>query len=432
MPDITARFHVSTPLFLGNAAQEPELLAAPFKHALRFWWRALRYDLVDPGPSFVRLLHREAQLFGVAAGDGSGRRSPFALRAAFSSAAPQQMRAGDVLDEAREGLGLIYLGYGLLHAGRRATPDRPAIERGMLQRGCLWRSDGFDLALTLSFPRAHDDADLNELIDAIKVMGLLGGLGGRSRRGFGSLTVVELRGPGIEWSAPARGGDYVTALREVLQYRCRHALKLPEYTAFGPASRIDIIRATREDLERDPARLLDWLGLLLQKYRSSGQTRGRIGRREVEGLLRFPKDHDGWYTAWRGFDRRHPPIGTPVPQRLVFGLPQPYRETLRVIGPLRDGEDAYIDRRASPLFIHTHRLSSEQYAIVLTLIPAQFVPGDVVTVEADKRPYSENYSADFDVIEQFFDATHLVGPDRGKFYFPSGTTVWPADEESAL
>ena len=53
-----------TPLFLGNADQEAEWRAAPFKGLLRYWWRVAQHNQKDHGS----LLQAESRLFG-SAGD---------------------------------------------------------------------------------------------------------------------------------------------------------------------------------------------------------------------------------------------------------------------------------------------------------------------------------------------------------------------------
>ena len=71
MPVTVARSHqreritldctVLTPLFLGGAEQEATLSAAPFKAALRYWWRVSGvHRTSDP----EELFHKESELFG--------------------------------------------------------------------------------------------------------------------------------------------------------------------------------------------------------------------------------------------------------------------------------------------------------------------------------------------------------------------------------
>jgi CRISPR-associated protein Cmr1 len=141
-----------TPLFLrGPDGETPELRTPSFKGMLRYWWRALHPQPVD------QLRQRESQRFG-SAGDQDGGRSPVRLRI------PHQR----------------------LSTGHYKPVPRPS-------KG--FRNEGFDPGQTfdLIVTVGHRAQDFAEEIDAtIRLMILLGGLGNRSRRGFGSLRLVAV------------------------------------------------------------------------------------------------------------------------------------------------------------------------------------------------------------------------------------------------
>jgi CRISPR-associated protein Cmr1 len=465
MRRLTATFHVSTPLFLGNAAQQPELLAAPFKRALRFWWRALNYHLVEPDEKkpFAKLLAREAKLFGAAAAEYGARsegRCPFNLRIGFGSILPRSIIAGEVLREASNDPGLIYLGYGLMDMGRRATRDRPEIKRGTLQRGCIWSPGGFEVSLELALPRVGQPSE--EIIDAIKLFGLIGGGGGRSRRGFGSISLTNIESDAGEiWTAPTSTEAYSRCIREILKrYKTNLKSQDLEFTAFATDSRIEVVD---EGKDQDGCRLLGSLGHRMQLYRSWGIRRD--GQRVVGHLpreKRFRSDHN-WYLYWKMFaepdaesqfhtgdirDTRDRPDGRHPPQRAVFGLPQNYKQYLGVVGP--HSENYEIDRRSSPLFVHIHRLGVSNYVTVLLLLPARFLPVNRVDIafrdpigitytenkytkrtgHPDTRQgwserFSQPFTAEFSVIGSFFDAVMMTGSDRNKRYFPDPVRIWP-------
>jgi CRISPR-associated protein Cmr1 len=141
-----------TPLFLrGPDGETPELRPPSFKGMLRYWWRALHPQPVD------QLRDQEARRFG-SAGDGAGGRSPVQLR----------------------------IPHRELSTGHYKPVPRPS--KGFRNKG-FGPGQSFDLIVTVS-SRA---TDLAEEIDAtIRLMILLGGLGNRSRRGFGSLRLVEI------------------------------------------------------------------------------------------------------------------------------------------------------------------------------------------------------------------------------------------------
>ena len=426
MHQLTATFHVSTPLFLGNAAQEPELLAAPFKRALRFWWRALNYHLVETDPDhaqpFKKLQEREGHLFGRAADDRFPKdgRCPFNLRVAFAEAKPKTLAAGDVLTEARlrRRVGMIYLGYGLLQMGRGKSANEPGIPRGTLDRGCWWQPGGFEIRVDFAFPKRLDSA--LELVDPLALCGLLGGLGARQRRGFGSLSLLKIAidGATLDWPVPTTKEEYAAVLKGILQrHRDRFGPDEPRYTAFGSKSRVEVVLE-----DADSCEALNQVGLLLQRYRSWGK-KGVVADEPRECQPFKKPDHD-WYVNWAS---RSPRNGVAPPQRVVFGLPQPYTKLLRVIGPrdIRRGTDAaYIERRASPLLVHVHRLG-QHYGLVLTLMPAIFLPVKEVSIALGNARYPEDFSADFDVIDNFFDAEIGTGERTGEWYFPHSGRVWP-------
>ena len=60
---------IITPMFLGNADQEAELRAAPFKGLLRYWWRVTQGNRF----SSEALYKKESALFGSPDEEGGGR-----------------------------------------------------------------------------------------------------------------------------------------------------------------------------------------------------------------------------------------------------------------------------------------------------------------------------------------------------------------------
>lgn len=162
----------------------------------------------------------------------------------------------------------------------------------------------------------------------------------------------------------------------------------------------------------------------MQRYRSWGRN-GMVGGGPREAPFRFASDHD-WYLDWRyARSGQIPQPARPAPARAVFGLPQPYTQSLRVIGPRDQDED--IERRASPLFVHVHRIGA-QYAVVLALLPAQFLPKKTVQIVyagEHVAPHPQAFNANFDVILDFLDGAHRGGADDGEPYFPDSKPVWP-------
>lgn len=76
--ELSYRIGFNTPAFLGDAQQQAQWRAPPFKALLRQWWRVVK----APQASFDHreLLRHENALFGSAGSDGEGGRSKVLLR----------------------------------------------------------------------------------------------------------------------------------------------------------------------------------------------------------------------------------------------------------------------------------------------------------------------------------------------------------------
>jgi CRISPR-associated protein Cmr1 len=180
------QYRVVTPAFLGGAdVSHAELRPPSIKAALRFWYRA-----VDP--EFSRRATRQAPvreslLFG-ATENGAGQSK---VLLAVLDEKLRHLKSSDIRwDQFAEGRGrhakngLTYLGY----------PLRPRhVDDGV--RTALAPDSTFTLRLVLR-PGGGDlgEQEARGLISAAWLLGHLGGLGARSRRGFGSLALDE-------WSA---------------------------------------------------------------------------------------------------------------------------------------------------------------------------------------------------------------------------------------
>jgi len=165
---VTARFRIVTPMFLGGAQHEAEGVRPPsVKGALRFWWRALnwaahRNKAADDAAALQSLHEEEAKLFGRAAkevgGEQIGGQGVFLLAVNHDPMTPNPPLTGR-----------SYLaGMGL--DGRQALPDNAEFE------------------IVLRFRPATDQPAKDSVMEALRLFGLIGGLGSRSRRGFGSVT----------------------------------------------------------------------------------------------------------------------------------------------------------------------------------------------------------------------------------------------------
>lgn len=167
---------VVTPLFLGGADQkEAELRVPPVKAAMRFWWRAL-YE----GENVAQMAEDEAAIFG-----STEKKAVVTVRLDHTNVKPvlKDLPSGKKIMVTSKGktfpISIIeYVAYGLF------DPKQKTGSRYIKKH--IEPINRFKLIVT--FP---NNVETN-LVQAMKVMITFGGLGSRSRNGFGSLHCSDL------------------------------------------------------------------------------------------------------------------------------------------------------------------------------------------------------------------------------------------------
>ncbi len=333
LSSITLECKTVTPLFLGGADPRgaPELRAPSLRGALRYWFRALLAETDLP-----TLQQREAAVFG-----SQAHASPLSIRVSFAKPPPVQTwnplhwLPGSA-DTGRQVNGLVYLGFAFRKAG--AQQARQAIDAG-------WR---FQVHLSAQ----HEDV-LRQALAAFWALAYAGGLGSRTRRGFGTIRVVAppattpadiptlVSAARTPQELAAQLADGLRAARQAVRAGAPHAPL--SYTALAPGA----IKATV-------------LGHMWPSWHAALADIGQLMAEHRQPLSPTMQDL----------------LGTPQPQtsytRVAFGLPIVYyspatRQSLTL-------EATKISRRASPLWIRPLYLAPGQYAVVLWLSHAPFWP----------------------------------------------------------
>ncbi len=360
----TLTYSVVTPLFLGDARREASRLSlASFKGQLRFWWRAMAWPEIG---NLAALQQAEARLFGKAgesAKEALGQsRVLLAIEAeAFGKPVPRDERIEPRFAHANSFWGARYLGYGLMGAfGRNA---------GVLERSCFPAGGRFQVRLT--FRNDVDAAERKRVLDALKLLGLLGGLGARVRRGWGSLTLEKLEGRDVDWRKPESIEAYRKAVRDIVR---RPQVGRPPFSAFSAESRVDLLTTGT-----DPLVLLDRVGREMVRYRAWGFN-GKLPDGEP-ALQLFREDHDWAKQPWTGEKSRY------LPKRAAFGLPHNYGKKCHDAGVTTTGANDAGDRRGSPLFLHIQDLGGSGFAAVATFLPAAFTPDGKAKAKWDRGGY---------------------------------------------
>lgn len=426
---VTARFRIVTPMFMGGADREKAVLrAAGIKGALRFWWRALHYHTYydealadgaqDPAEAAVKLMRKaELDLFG------STEAQSKVLMRVRDGELGNPIRCGSRGpsrgEEWQPGHG--YLGYGALRydSGNKAYKSvREAF------------SPGGHFEVGFVFKRSVTDAQRNTVVTAVKALGLLGGLGARWRRGWGSVALVNL--DGAEWTpdedGAALGRRFGDLLAEV--EKISHDA-LPPISAFSGYSRIDYL------LEGTSSHQIHGhVGHQLIRYRSFGAAPDDTpeDRTDATGLpaqCNFRDDHDLYVAARDNVERLQET--TRVPRRAMFGLPLQYKDRIVVEPWGRRG----MKRRASPLILHVHPVTvrgNEAFAVFSTLLAARFLPdssANNLSVRGGglKRIRKIPYTPYWHAITNFLDGTESDDPEYellSEDYFPHRTRLLQA------
>lgn len=344
----TAKYRVVTPMFLsGSDRNHAELRLPSFKGALRFWWRALSAEYFDN--DLQKLRAAEDTLFG------STRTGASRVRMRIVSCdTVRTVEKGEILRDGNDviGEGARYLGYGVMEAFASKKRETKA---GQLLRACLQSPLSFEVELTCRGLLTENQRA--SLLNALKALGLMGGLGTRSRRGYGSIGLESLSLDGeAKWNKPQTMGDLYRTIKAL--YTQQSNCKLPKYTALSSLSRHVILKAKKS---ATPLELLDTVGREMMRYRSWGH-HGRVLGQDSE--RNFEDDHD--------LMKLEPAKRKTHPRRIVFGLPHNYGKAKSDQIPPKT--DRGLHRRASPLLLHIHECGNQPVA-VLSFLPATFLPG---------------------------------------------------------
>jgi CRISPR-associated protein Cmr1 len=393
MKELKVRFRIVTPLFMSGLDRfEAELRAPSIKGVLRFWWRAMALGRLV---SVDKVREDETRIFG-SGGDGVGQ-----AKVHFRLNLPKELdqykdQILKYADGQPVGPGVRYLGYGVI----KAVPSKKRnTKQGQLLRSCL--KYPFDGVLNILIKNSTSKADVDSVVLAIISMGLFGGLGSRSRKGFGSFNILDLRlEDELLYKMPKDAAELKSRISSFFEDYSLNAYRgLPPYTAFSDNTRIDII-----ENGSDPLYLLNSIGEAMQMYRSWGRN-GMVNGKPSE--RNFKNDHDLALAAINSKVATHP-------LRVVFGLPHNYyfsSHQARV-----DVKPQKLERRASPQFLHIQELGDGQFVAVSAIIPAKFLPsGEGIRVGSWVVPQNISYK----VLDDFLDGKNGLGMPR----FPNAVRV---------
>lgn len=325
---IQATYRIVTPMFIGDAEQNATGIAPQsVKGALRFWWRALNWreyfkEANKNETEALKLLHEaEAKLFGIAMDEQRAKEKKANGQGAFLLSVQQSKPLLTVNiwppKSASDGAG--YLGYGL--TGTKDTERREALSEGA----------EFTVKLWCNANNPHFEKYKDSLEKALHAWSLFGGLGSRSRRGFGSITLVKLNNQNKLLSKSAYEEEIKSLLKKF------SSTALAPYSCFSQGSHFRLFNSGKD--ARDT---LKKAGFVYKNFRADLKAKHL------------------------------------TEARISFGLPLPN---------VADDKDL---RRASPLLFHVHALTDEQY-----IASALYLPTSIFHKKANYQSISTNKVADF-------------------------------------
>lgn len=296
MEKIEATFRVVTPMFISGADQSRAELRLPsIKGALRFWWRALAWE--RRGGDLSKIRKEEDWLFG---STDTGQAAVL-MRLERLDPLENFVKIQNASDWSQNDW-QSYVGYGLVD--RKDRPTRQYIKPGFRFRLHMIAKTGEQLLAVES---------------SLKALGLLGGLGGRSRKGWGSLTLLNLESV-AEWQAPRSTAELKRELERLLLSQRSPG----SYTGVSSEASFAI-------------------GEVCSDAASAQRTLAESYREFLKGLTEQNKK-----------------------TREAFGLPRQLQ--------MRGGsfENAQ-KRRASPVFLHVHQFPNNEAVPVVAMLPGRFL-----------------------------------------------------------
>lgn len=385
MDKLVVTFKTVTPLFLGGAEpnKQAELRVPSVKGAMRFWYRA-----IDPD-----YRANEPKIFG-STDEGQAK---FTLRIKNhkeSSTGFQKSNYGSFTDgTGTHGKnGIIYLGYPL--------------ETGSGDRGNYQQRKFIDtnevIGLELLFKEPPDEKTRKAVLSSLWLLGHIGGLGFRCRRGFGTVSLKEMSADREKWLEieslqPAHDTDstkkWIEEFRkglEVLRQWFPGQTK-NDHTVFGKNTYFYLYENGSLDGNGHKAweHAFNEAGRTMQDFRNRlgpdyQNVKNHLAKKEEQRLARenppsTPSIVPGVTPAW---------LVSP-PERSCFGLPLTFQyQSLNKAG-YRNKSVTFLgnehDRSASPLFIRIIEINGRCHPFFAILDVAFLAPGEKVKEQTDER-----------------------------------------------
>ncbi|MCC6299407.1 MAG: type III-B CRISPR module RAMP protein Cmr1 [Anaerolineales bacterium] len=353
MQQIKIRLETITPLFLGgaDARGEPELRAASFRGAMRYWLRAAAGSITGNN---LEALHKiEGDVFGITGEEDKQTSSAVIIRKAnekLSRISLTEMRQYKKDGEIKVGKpGLNYLFF----AARKTEEYK---ERRGLQ-------GSFDLIISSRVDGKENDKAFRQIYAALWLLTHLGGVGSRARRGAGNIQVTSAESLTSDLEKYAKkfslkvqastSDELINELSEGIKYSRNFIGQDILPGTMSDVAKFDILHPDACDIYVADKRFSDWSNAL--------DSLGKIYKD-----FRFERQPD--FDVIKNSAQTDEDLQEPV-QRSLFGLPISLANEMSI-------ESTNFERRSSPLVFRIVKLNTSKpnYALVIIWFKSEFLP----------------------------------------------------------
>lgn len=398
----TFEIEIVTPLFLSGASPETaELRPNTIKNLMRWWYRAAKGEITD-----VKHNSKEFELFGSTENAGKF--------------IPKIIRRGSRINSYPFGRNFNNLPFGVQYL---AFPFRP-LKRNNFNphRSQIKPTTTFEFSL--NFLSGISLEEEKAVIAAFWLLVFLGGLGSRSRRGFGSIIVNKVKtnfkqdSSDLQFCYVERHPIFPIFFQANLQKALDTIGFLPstksadkvDFTTFASADSKIYLWKTSFDTWEDA---LDKAGILMGDFRYYLEI-DEDGKDILENdrtILSKRNKEDYWSIKNFLKDANKQPKQY---ERAAFGLPINIRYKNNGSATVQGGFDNAEnetdspkndhDRRSSPLFIKVLKANPSKYALLFIYLPSKLLAdGEKIQVKATYPHKQSGYCEipDFSIVEEF-------------------------------
>lgn len=168
-----------TPAFLGGADGNAEIRTAPFKNLIRRWWRIANGNL----PS-EKLWQRESEIFG------STEKNPLIVETNKNK--KKSEREPEIFGKSRVELSIENFSETHISndVGKKSLKNFLYLGYGPVQNNALNIRNFVEAGSKIKIKMVLTSSEKENFIDVLTLINLFGGIGSRSRKGFGSIEII--------------------------------------------------------------------------------------------------------------------------------------------------------------------------------------------------------------------------------------------------